>query len=408
MVEIDCAYDELINPNKLKLKRHPNNPNKHSKDQIERLCHVIKKNKWRKPIIISNQSGYITAGHGRLEAALKMKLKEVPVNYQDYDSPEQEYQDMTADNAIASWAELDLGQINSDIIDLGPALDLDALGIKDFTLEPLEKFEAGCDEDEVPEHVEPKTKLGDLYKLGEHRLLCGDSSFIDTVEKLMDGQKADLLLTDPPYNSNLDGRHDKVYKGTAGTLDQTEDWDKGFDVVPVLKNALIVTKETANYFVFPGWYPFWHKVFPFFFDLGDNWAVKPFIWCKKFAMSNLRGTSTASATEPCIMAYRKGHDWVAKPGVENYDYALFSSNEGGRGDHPTSKPVALIEHLVTFSKEKSLVLDLFGGSVSTLIACEKTNRKCFMMELDPHYCDVIVARWEKYTGKKAELINGKK
>lgn len=137
---IDCAYDELVSPKKLKLKRHPNNPNKHSKEQIERLCHIIEKNKWRKPIIVSNQSGYITAGHGRLEAALKLKMKEVPVNYQDYDGPEQEYQDMTADNAIASWAELDLGQINLDIQELGPELDLDAMGIKDFVVEPLEKI----------------------------------------------------------------------------------------------------------------------------------------------------------------------------------------------------------------------------------------------------------------------------
>jgi DNA modification methylase len=104
------------------------------------------------------------------------------------------------------------------------------------------------------------------------------------------------------------------------------------------------------------------------------------------------------------MAYRKGHDWVAKPGTENYDYVLFSSNEGGRSyDHPTSKPVALIKHLVTFSNPSSLVLDLFLGSGSTLIACEKTGRRCFGMEIDPGYCDVIIERWKKFTGKEAVL-----
>jgi DNA modification methylase len=404
-MKINCEYSELLDTHKL--VPHPRNANKHPERQIDILAKLIDFQGWRLPIIVSKRSGFVVAGHGRLEAAKKLGHEQVPVSYQDFESEAQEFAFLISDNKSSSLAEHDDAFMIEGIKDLGLDVDfdLDLLALPDLVLHDIDPSKEEI-EDEVPENVETRAKPGDLWKLGEHRLLCGDATNIQHVERLMGGEKADLLLTDPPYNSNLDGRHDAVYKGTAGTLSQTENWDKNFDVIPCLQNALIVSKPTANYFVFPGWYPFWSKVFPFFYNLGDDWAVKPFIWCKKFAMSNLRGTSTSSATEPVIMAYRKGHDFVPKTGADNYDYVLASSNEGGRSyEHPTSKPIKVIEHLVTFSKDNSNVLDLFGGSGSTLIACEKTNRKCFMMELDPHYCSVILERWEKYSGKTAELLD---
>jgi hypothetical protein len=181
-MEVKCLYDSLIPVSKI--TPHPKNRNQHSKEQIERLAKILKYQGWRYPIKISNQTGFITSGHGRLYAAIENGWKEVPVNFQDYESDDQEYADLQADNSIASWAELDLSGINSDIGDLGPDFDIDLLGIKDFVLEPADKLEPQCDEDEVPEHVEPKIKHGDIYKLGSHRLMCGDSTVIDDVDKL--------------------------------------------------------------------------------------------------------------------------------------------------------------------------------------------------------------------------------
>lgn len=144
MVEIKCAYDELVRV--CDLKAHPKNRNKHPKEQIERLCEILKYQGWRKPIVVSNRSGFITAGHGRLAAAKLLKMKEVPVDFQDYESDEVEYADVTADNAVALWAELDLSAINLDLGDLGPDFDINMLGIKDFTLDPESIKEKELDE----------------------------------------------------------------------------------------------------------------------------------------------------------------------------------------------------------------------------------------------------------------------
>lgn len=387
----------------------PANVRKHAQKNLDAIKGSLAKFGQQKPIVVG-ANNVVIAGNGTLEAARALGWDAINVVRTELTGTEATAFAI-ADNRTGELAEWDAGALSETLKALlADDFDIGAIGFDDEDLASMiaevAPAEGLTDPDAVPENVDTRCKPGDLWQLGEHRLLCGDSTNVQHVERLMGGEKADLLLTDPPYNSNLDGRHESVYAGTAGTLKQTATWDRGFDVTDgALPNAILATKATANYFVFPGWYPYWHKVMPFFYNLGSDWAVKPFIWCKKFAMSNLRGTSTASATEPVVMAYRKGHDWVAKPGAENYDYILLASNEGGRSyEHPTSKPVALLTHLVTFSDPASLVLDLFLGSGSTLIACEKTGRRCYGMEIDPHYCDVILKRWEEFTGKKAELL----
>ncbi len=186
---------------------NPKNNNKHTAEQKERAHKIFDYQGFRNPLTISKRSGLLVAGHLRLEVAKEKGIKELPCMYQDFESEEQEYAHMTADNALAAWAELDLAKINQDFLDLGPDLNVDWLGIKDFVIEPLDKLEPQCDEDEVPEHVEPKTKRGDIYKLGNHRLMCGDSTMIDDVEKLMNGEKADMVFTDPPYNIASDAKN---------------------------------------------------------------------------------------------------------------------------------------------------------------------------------------------------------
>lgn len=385
-MQIHCLYDRLVKISDL--KTHPKNRNVHPRDQIERLAKILKYQGWRYPIKVSNRSGLITSGHGRLEAAKVNGWDEVPVNFQDYESDEQEYADLQADNAIASWAELEFSKINSDISDLGPDFDLDLLGIKNFEIDVADKH-PGCDEDEVPEKVEPKTKLGDIYKLGNHRLMCGDSTSIDAVEKLMDGQKADMVFTDPPYGMRLNTDYEKMsersnrvlgnaYKPVAGD-------EQDFDPRPLM--ALFPDAEEQMWW---GADYFYDKLPP-----GGSWMV----WVKRNEnMLDIIGNHF----EVC---------WSLQKHKRKVMFKLWSGvtarNPDFKREHPTEKPISLItEMLEDGSSPGRSVVDLFGGSGSTLIACEKTNRKCFMMELDPHYCDVIVARWEKYTGQKAELLNG--
>lgn len=165
-MKFNCSYLELIEPHKL--TPNPKNPNIHSKEQIDRLAKIIDYQGQRSPIVVSNRSGFITKGHGRLEAIKKLGWEKVAIDKQDYEDEAQEYADIVADNAIAEWAQLDLKQINMDFLDLGPELDLEMLGLKDFIIEPLEKLEGLTDEDEVPEVAHPITRRGDVWLLGAY------------------------------------------------------------------------------------------------------------------------------------------------------------------------------------------------------------------------------------------------
>lgn len=388
-MKIKCLFDEMVHVKTLKV--HPKNRNVHPQDQIERLAKVLEYQGWRYPIKVSKLSGCITSGHGRLLAAKLLKWKEVPVNFQDYDSEAQEYADVQADNAIASWSELDLSAINGDIGDLGPDFDIDLLGIKNFKIDLCED-EPGCDEDEVPETAEPITKLGDLYQLGDHRLLCGDSTSIDAVEKLMDGQKADMVFTDPPYGINEET--DRAYASrTRMAKGNTFSKIIGDDSIDTALGTYAVADSQSDTICYWGGNYYAHKLPP-----TPCWLV----WDKRIE------DKQRDMNSDCELAYVKH---PSKKSVRIFRHlwkGMIKGSEHGQGRvHPTQKPIALAEWAFDeLKKESTNVLDLFGGSGSTLIACEKTKRKCFMMELDPHYCDVIVSRWEKYSGKKAELLNG--
>lgn len=390
-IQIFCKYDELINPKKL--KNHPKNRNKHGQDQIERLAKLYEYHDIRHPIIVSKLTGFIVAGHGRKLAGIRAGIKEFPVVYQDFDSTESEYAFLQSDNAIALWADLDLAGINEDLQDLGPDFDIDNLGIKNFTLDPSDKDDGLTDEDSVPEKVEAVSKLGDIYLLGEHRLMCGDSTDPLAVKELLDGEEVDMVFTDPPYGMDLDTDYSKMPSTKAqGNKKYSKIAGDSDDFKPeLIQTCLDVFDYCKEVFLFGADY--YAEILPN--KNQGSWVV----WDKR--VTENFDKMIGSAFELCWSKSKHKRE------IARFNNTLFSGESDARNKvHPTQKPIKLVEwFLVKWGKSGDKVVDLFGGSGSTLIACEKTNRKCFMMELDPHYIDVIVTRWEKYTGKEAQLIS---
>lgn len=392
---IYCKYDAIANPKEL--LDHPKNANQHGQDQIERLSELYKYHGIRHPIIVSNLSKCIVAGHGRKLAALRAGITEFPVVYQDFESSEHEYAFIQADNAIASWSELDLSKINTDLQELGPDFDLNMLGIKDFVLEPMDKYE-NQDADAVPElPKEPKSKLGDLYELGNHRLLCGDSTDKDTVEKLMNGEKADMVFTDPPY--------DQVQSVGTGFNESRPGWQA--HKVDSLNNFNpdILTKlidEIGS----PSGYFFCNKTqLPSYLQWVKSKYIFDLLVMTKLNPIPTKNMKFLSDIEYLVFYREKDSYFNDKLAFDFYRKSRSVPVKKGEFGHPTQKQIEYISPYLQISSQIS-VLDLFGGSGSTLIACEKTNRKCFMMELDPQYIDVIVSRYVKFTGNNKIKLNG--
>lgn len=385
---VKCLYDDLVPISELKKAFHPKNRNQHSDEQIERLAKILNYQGARYPAKISNQSKSITSGHGRVLAAEKAGWTHYPVNYQDYENEAQEYADLTADNAIAAWSELDFSGINSDIGDIGPDFDVELLGIKNFEIEPADKIEPQCDEDEVPSTPkETYVKLGDIWKLGNHRLMCGDSTSIDAVEKLLNGEKVDMVYTDPPYGINEET--DRAFASrTRKCKGNTFNKIIGDDSIDTALSVFSIVDSLSDTICYWGGNYYAHKLPP-----SSCWVV----WDKRVE-ENQRDMNS-----DCELAYVKHPKKQSVRIFRHLWKGMIKGSENGQARiHPTQKPITLAEWCFEeLNKESKTILDLFGGSGSTLIACEKTNRKCFMMELDPHYCQVIIERWEKYTGKKA-------
>ena len=386
------------------LKPHPKNMHKHSKDQIDRLCKLIEYQGFRNPIIIQKGTDLIVAGHGRILAAKKLKIKEVPVIYQEFESEAQLYSYIVSDNAIGkdSWATLDLSMINTEMLDFGPDFDIDMLGIKDFVIEPIEKFEAQTDEDEVPEVIHPITRRGDIWLLGNHRLMCGDSTMINDVDKLMNSEKADMVFTSPPYNgdTHLDygkGDNKKLYENN------TDKWTSE-EYIDFCHQVLNNIFSNTNGFIF--WnvnynaksrFEYIESIYPFVKSLWET-----IVW-KKTGMPLSNGLTRNFEFIFCFKNGERKHlSKQFKTEFNHWEISNIGSQD--KNNHRACFPVELPEKGILIGSEiNEIVLEPFCGSGSTLIACEKTNRKCYGMELDEKYCDVIINRWQNYTGKKATL-----
>ena len=367
------------------------NSRTHSDAQVAQIAASIKEFGWTNPILIDGENGII-AGHGRLLAARKLGQEKVPTIELSHLSEAQKRAYVIADNRLAlnaSWDDsmlaLELQDLNNEHFDLS-LLGFDADELNTL-LNPIQETIGLTDEDAVPEvPEEPKTKLGDIYQLGRHRLMCGDSTSIDAVEKLMGGQKADMVFTDPPYGVD--------YKGINNdSKDGLEDLLRG-----AFGNYFAVSKSGAAIYCFHSdrCADIFHSVFREFFHFSSM-----IIWAKNSL--TLSQTDYQSQHEPCLYGWMDNgsHSWYS----DRKQTSVWRFDKEKVVGHTTPKPVALVEKAVTnSSKGGDLVIDLFGGSGSTMIACEKLGRTNFTMELDPKYCDVIVKRWEEFTGQKAVLL----
>lgn len=380
-----------------KIRPYAGNQKEHPEKQVENIATSIREFGFIQPLVLDKENE-IVIGHGRFLAAQKLELKTAPVVYVENLTKEQVRKLRIIDNKLneSAWNveklkadldELDFSEFDISFDDLFETLD-----------EMSGKEEQSIEEGETPPPpAKPKAKPGQIYKLGRHRLMCGDSTSREDVEKLIDGEKIALVLTDPPYGVNIVASED----GESGIVGFGE---KGKNKIADCKQYLPIkgdeTTDTArlnyeilkdvseNQIIFGGNY------FTDFLPPRACWCI----WDKEntgnFADAELAWTSFDKGAK----LYRWLWNGLCRKGERNV--------EGKTRVHPTQKPVGMLALIIKdFSKENDCILDCFGGSGSTLMVCEQTNRSCYMIEYEAAYIDVIIKRWEDFTGKKAELIS---
>jgi DNA modification methylase len=388
-----------------KLIPYAANSRTHSDAQVAQIAASIKEFGWTNPILVSGDNSII-AGHGRLMAARKLDMEEVPVIVLDHLSKAQQRALVIADNQLAMNAGWDMNMLKAEIEDLNlENFNLELLGFDDDFLDGLlETAPSGgnTDEDAVPEVPEtPKTVLGDVWVLGNHRLMCGDSTSVTAFDQLMDGAKADMIFTDPPYGMSYGGGRaaGSTKKGAlvkAHGMIINDDL-QGNDLIALVRDAIAtssaLTKEGGALYACFTWRTY--AEFEAGLESCGHKVKACIVWDKK---SIGLGNSN----------YRPQHEFIFYCGGQWYgdksesDVWHMSRGATGKYVHPTQKPVELVERaLSNSSKAGDVVIDCFGGSGSTLIACEKNNRHSRLMELDPKYCDVIIKRWQDFSGKVA-------
>ena len=377
------------------------NARTHSEEQIAQIAASIREFGWTNPILTDGDKGLI-AGHGRLAAARKLELTEVPVIELGHLSPEQKKAYILADNRIALNSGWDEELLKLELQELqGVDFDLDLLGFGDDEIERLlngDQVGGGLTEDDaIPEApVDPVSRTGDLWILGNHRLLCGDSTVLSDVERLMGGQLADMAVTDPPYNvdygnsakDKMRGKDRRILNDALGDGFYQFLYDACLNLLVVTKGACYVCMSSSEL----------HTLQKAWIDAGGKWSTF-IIWAKN--TFTLGRSDYQRQYEPILYGWKQGvdHFWCGDRDQSD----IWNYNKPRVNDlHPTMKPVELVERAIkNSSKSRDIVLDLFGGSGTTLIACEKTGRQARLIELDPKFADVIVKRWEEYTGQQA-------
>lgn len=460
-VPVFCAFDEIVSLDDL----HPNpgNPNHHGHDQIERLGQIIQATGWRNAITVSRRSGMIVKGHGRLEAAKWARLTEAPVEYQDYESEAEEWADLVADNRLAELSTLNTGEL----IDMINEIDTGVVPVEmtGYTPEDIQAIIAamggeGDAEDDGADAVPsvsadyiPMTKPGDLWIMGPHRLLCGSATDDAAVDRLMDGETAQLVHTDPPYGVG--------YETQSGKFAMIKNDDLDPDALmqlltPAFRNYVRYADDDAAFYIWHAFtafrdfddamtaagimkkqYIIWWKPAPVLGHADYQWAHEPCFYAQKAGQQcHFYGDRAQRTTWKVVLRGKDGTATTLSGGViltdgqggkvylssvppkgkkiryirlsegrsvllypENKDTTVWEVARETKTEHPTQKPVEIPLTAITNSTQTGdLVIDFFGGSGSTLAAAEMAGRRCYTMEIDPKYCDVIVNRYAKMTG----------
>ena len=375
------------------------NSRTHSDAQVTKIAASIREFGFLNPIIVDGESGII-AGHGRVLAAQKLGLDTLPVIEAAHLTEAQKRAYVIADNRLALDAGWDNDMLKVELSDLqadGFNLELTGFSLDEISAFLVDPTEGLTDPDAVPDvPVAPVTVLGDVWLLGRHRLMCGDSTSIDHLERLCDGQLVDMWLTDPPYNVAYEGKTKE-----ALTIKNDKMEDAGFR--QFLRDAYVaadsVMKAGAVFYI-------WHadsEGYNFRGAAHDaGWQVRQcLIWKKQTMVMGRQDYHWRH--EPCLYGWKDGaaHLWA----TDRKQTTILEFDRPSRnGEHPTMKPVALFEYqMLNNTKGSDLVLDSFAGSGTTAIACEKHGRMARLMELDPKYCDVAVKRWQDFTGQTATL-----
>ena len=372
-----------------------NNSRTHSDEQVNQVASSIKEFGFTSPVLI-DESGGIIAGHGRVMAAKKLGLDEVPCITLEGLTEAQRKAYIIADNQLPLNAGWDLDKLKLEIDTLTELdFDIELLGFDDDFLDGLldgQTDEGLTDEDEVPEAPEtPVSVLGDIWQLGNHRLMCGDSTSIDAVDRLMDGQKADMVFTDPPYGVSIVkggkvGGDSLAKTGNYAAVAGDESIDVAIEAIQVIKtlDAKVEIIWGGNYYANA-------------LENSSCWIV----WDK-------RGEMASNNFADCELAWTNQKTAVRKF-THVWSGMIKGSEHGQKRVHPTQKPIALAEWCIdSYGKECDTVLDLFGGSGFTLMGCETKNKNAFLMELSESYIDVIINRWQNFTGKEAVHIESGK
>lgn len=374
------------------------NPRKNDK-AVDIVAKSIKEYGFLVPIILDDKN-VIVAGHTRLKAAIKLDMIDVPCIYAENLTEAQIKAFRIMDNKSIEYSDWDLDLLKDELNELKElGIDLDLTGFSEIELNKLIKTD-NEDDFEIPKEPKYKIEKGEIYQLGNHRLMCGDCTIKENVDKLMNGNKAEMLLTDAPYNVAYSSRglnndfkeieNDNLSEGDFKKF--LLSWAK---IVPLKDNSSIYLYHGDTGMNAKNFYELFQEM---------GWVRSTtIIWVKNVASMGWQN-------------YRNQHETISYGWVKNKPYFIDDRSQTSiweidrdslnKYEHPTQKPIALNKKaIINSSKEGEIVLDLFGGSGSTLIACEQTNRKCLMMEIDPFYCSVIIERWEKLTGKKAVKLN---
>ena len=374
-MNIQTVEIERINP----AAYNPRKDLKPGDVEYEKLKKSILEFDMVEPLVWNKRSGNLVGGHQRLKILKELGTKQIEVSVVDLEDVKEKALNLALNKISGEW---DLPALKDLLEELDTGdFDMEITGFDDKEIEDLmnqlhEPEEGNTEDDAVPEATESICKKGDLWSLGNHRLLCGDATVITDVERLMGGEKADMVFTDPPYGKG-------GYAGRSGKFKPMQ----GDDLPTKVFYSCIPCDITERY-VWGG--------FPNFVDLDvKNWPRDVIIWRKNnFGM----GRGYRGQYELCFY-------WGSFSGS---DSDVWEVDKDVNYKHPTQKPVALGERAINNSSHlRNIVLDIFGGSGSTLIACQKLDRRCYMMEIDEHYCDVIIKRWEQFTGKQAVRIDAK-